>query len=91
MNRIIWNLYSVWGLRGLRRRWVWLVILNRILRKLDHRVLCMCGRYVAWCNVWSVCTNDAFICNECMKESTKGEWDNESDEGIRIFKRSITS
>jgi len=79
MNNLKWNLYSIFGLRGLRKRWWWLIIFNRITRHLDHSVLCMCSRYVAWGSVWSVCTSDAFICNECMKESTNGEWDNESD------------
>ena len=91
-SRLRWNIYSIWGLRGLRKRWIWLIILNRITRKLDRKVLCMCGRYVAWMNVWSVCTSDAFLCNECMKDH---EFDNESEyvepiRGFQIIRRILS-
>ena len=79
LKRISWNLYSIWGLRGLRKRWWWLLILNRILRRLNNHCLCMCGRYVSWSNVWSVCCDDTFICNECMKKATNGYYDNEAE------------
>jgi hypothetical protein len=78
-HNIKWNIYSVWGLRGLKKRWWWLLILNRILRRINGRVICPCGRYVYWTNVWAVCCDDTMICNECMKDETDGEYDNGSE------------
>lgn len=77
MNIISRNLYSIFGLRGLRKRYWALIVLNRILRRFDF-CLCLCGRFVRWHNVWSVCCNDTFLCNTCMKENTNGDYDNES-------------
>lgn len=77
VRRLSWNLYSVWGLRGLNKRYWALIVFNRITRRLFSKVLCHCGRLVYWSTVWSVCCNDTFICNECMKNATNGEYDNE--------------
>lgn len=67
------NVYSIYGLRGFRLRWIPLIVFNRILKRLNNHCLCMCGRYVHWSNVYAVCTDDTFTCDRCMAKATGEE------------------
>jgi len=65
---------DIFGLRNYQKQMIPLIIFNRISRRLFGKVRCVCGKYVYFSRVWSVLSNDTFLCDWCMSESTGDDW-----------------
>ncbi len=67
MNRVKWNIISVFGLRGYKKRMLPVIIFNRILHHFHKHVCAFCYKLVGFESCYGVINDDCLACPECFE------------------------